>query len=216
MAFVAVKAFVVYRKYLRGQHPKRQPSPNSWYGPTAPVSLNKVTCRPPFPASRLHHSSFHQSAPGSWRHNWMLHSHVLIESLLIKGFETKLIASEALCTPRAVQRIRLETQRFEMPTRKRARIGRPSRVTPALKRALRDLLTEQPYVDTWITMVESLAMVTNQIELQPQRHLYSTCHHISAAQFLFTSPVTRSHQSSVMLGPYMVLESTRMWSNAPV
>jgi hypothetical protein len=41
--------------------------------------------------------------------------HILIESLLNKGFETKLIASEASCSVRAVQRIRRKRQLFEMP-----------------------------------------------------------------------------------------------------
>ena len=71
---------------------------------------------------------------------------VLIKTLLTEGFETKLIASNASCTPRTVQRIRLETQQPEMPTRKRDRVGRRSHITPLLQKALRDLLIEQPYM----------------------------------------------------------------------
>ena len=46
--------------------------------------------------------------------------HVLINALLKEGFETKLIATKALCRVRAVQRIRLKRQQqSDMPTPKR-------------------------------------------------------------------------------------------------
>jgi len=53
--------------------------------------------------------------------------HILIETLLNKGFETKLIASEASCSVRAVQRIRLK--QFEMPIPRINRVGRHSCIT---------------------------------------------------------------------------------------
>jgi hypothetical protein len=46
--------------------------------------------------------------------------HILIKTLLKEGFETKLIASEASCSVRAVQRIR---QQSEMPTPRTNRVG---------------------------------------------------------------------------------------------
>jgi hypothetical protein len=42
--------------------------------------------------------------------------HILTKALLKEVFETELIASEASCSVRAVQRIRLKRQQFEMPT----------------------------------------------------------------------------------------------------
>ena len=42
--------------------------------------------------------------------------YILIKTLLKEGFKTKLIALEALCSVRAVQRIHLKRQQFEMPT----------------------------------------------------------------------------------------------------
>jgi len=44
--------------------------------------------------------------------------HILIKTLLKEEFETKLIASKASCSVRAVQRIRLKRQQLEMPTPK--------------------------------------------------------------------------------------------------
>jgi hypothetical protein len=55
--------------------------------------------------------------------------HILIETLLKEGFETKLIASEASCSVRAVQRIRRKRQLFEMPTPRTNRVGRRSCIT---------------------------------------------------------------------------------------
>jgi hypothetical protein len=43
--------------------------------------------------------------------------HILIKALLKEGFETKLIASEASCSVRAVQRIRLKS-RYAHPKNK--------------------------------------------------------------------------------------------------
>jgi hypothetical protein len=42
--------------------------------------------------------------------------HILIKTLLKEGFETKLIASEASCSVRAVQRIHRKRRQFEMST----------------------------------------------------------------------------------------------------
>ena len=50
--------------------------------------------------------------------------HLLIKTLLMRGFETKLIASAVSCSVRAVQRIRLKRQQFEMPTPSTNRVGR--------------------------------------------------------------------------------------------
>jgi hypothetical protein len=41
-------------------------------------------------------------------------THILIETLLKQGLENKLIASEASCSVRTVQRIRLKGQQFEI------------------------------------------------------------------------------------------------------
>lgn len=57
--------------------------------------------------------------------------HILIKTLLTEGFKTQLIA------PRAVQRIRLERQRSEMATQRRARVGRRNRITLPMQKALR-------------------------------------------------------------------------------
>jgi hypothetical protein len=70
--------------------------------------------------------------------------HILIKTLLKKGFDTKLIASVASCSVRAVQRIRLK--QFEMPTQGTNRVSRRSCITPPMRNALCDLLIEQPYL----------------------------------------------------------------------
>jgi transposase len=71
--------------------------------------------------------------------------HILINTLLKEGFETKLIASETSCSAHAVQRIRLKRQQSEMPT-SRTKRGRRSCVTSPMKKAFFDTLTEQPYL----------------------------------------------------------------------
>jgi transposase len=70
--------------------------------------------------------------------------HILIKTLLKEEFKPKLIASVALCSIRAVQRIRLK--QFEMPIQRANRAGRRSCITPAMENALCDLLLEQPYL----------------------------------------------------------------------
>ncbi|OBT95741.2 hypothetical protein VE01_06435 [Pseudogymnoascus verrucosus] len=70
--------------------------------------------------------------------------HSLIKILLKEGFKTKLTASVALCSVRAVQRIRLK--QFEMPIQRAKRAGRRSCITPAMDKALCDLILEQPYL----------------------------------------------------------------------
>src|SRR5271167_4371829 len=72
--------------------------------------------------------------------------HILIKTLLKEGFETELIASEASCSVRAVQRIRLKRQQFEMPNPRTNRVGRRSCITPPMRKALYDILIEQPYL----------------------------------------------------------------------
>lgn len=60
--------------------------------------------------------------------------HILIKALLKEGFQTKLIAPVALCSVRAVQRIRLK--QFGMPTPRTNRVSRRSCITPAMEKAL--------------------------------------------------------------------------------
>ena len=69
--------------------------------------------------------------------------HLLIKELLIRGFETKLIASVASCGVRAVQRIRLE---FEKPTPRTNRVGHRGRITLPMRKVLCYKLIEQPYL----------------------------------------------------------------------
>lgn len=71
---------------------------------------------------------------------------LLIETLLKQGFETKLIASKARCSKRAVQRIRQKRQQPEIPTPRTNHVGRRSCITSPMKKALFDTLTEQPYL----------------------------------------------------------------------
>jgi hypothetical protein len=69
--------------------------------------------------------------------------HILIKTLLKEGFETKLIATEASCSVRAVQRIRLKRQQSEMPTTPRTnRAGRRNCITLPMQKALCDKLIE--------------------------------------------------------------------------
>jgi len=72
--------------------------------------------------------------------------HLLIEALLKEGFETKLIASKARCSKRAVQRIRLKRQQSEMPTPRTNHVGRRSCIIPPMQKALCNKLIEQPYL----------------------------------------------------------------------
>jgi hypothetical protein len=73
--------------------------------------------------------------------------HILIKSLLKERFENKLIASEASCSVRAVQRIRLKRQQSEMRTTLRTnRVGRRSYITPPMQKALCNIPIEQPYL----------------------------------------------------------------------
>lgn len=66
---------------------------------------------------------------------------LLIKTLLKKGFDTKLIASKALCSVRTVQRIRRE--RDKLPTRRTARRGRRSCIAAPMQEALRNKLAER-------------------------------------------------------------------------
>jgi hypothetical protein len=72
--------------------------------------------------------------------------HILIKSLLKQKFETKLIASEASCSMRAVQRIRLKRQQSEIPTPRTNRVGCRSCITLPIQKALCDILIKQPYL----------------------------------------------------------------------
>ena len=66
---------------------------------------------------------------------------LLVKTLLQKGFDTKLIASKALCSVRTVQRIRQE--RHEMTTRRTASRGRRSCITAPMQEAIRNTLAER-------------------------------------------------------------------------
>jgi transposase len=68
----------------------------------------------------------------------------LVKSMLKKQFDSKLIASEACCSMRAVQRIRLEEEQLTMhnKSKKKARRGRRSCITPSMQKALLDKLTD--------------------------------------------------------------------------
>jgi hypothetical protein len=73
--------------------------------------------------------------------------HILINTLLKEGFDTQLIATEALCSVRAVQRIRLKRQLSEMPNPRRTKtVGRRSRITSPMQEALCDVLIKEPYL----------------------------------------------------------------------
>ena len=72
--------------------------------------------------------------------------HILIKALLKEGFETELIASEASCSVRAIQRICLKRQQLEMPTPRTNRVGRRSCITSPMQKALHDILIERPYL----------------------------------------------------------------------
>ena len=72
--------------------------------------------------------------------------HILVEILLSGGFETKLVASEASCSVRTVQRIRRNRQQLEMSTSRPNRVGRRSCITALMGKALYDILIEQPYL----------------------------------------------------------------------
>jgi hypothetical protein len=72
--------------------------------------------------------------------------HILIKTLLKEEFEAKLIASEASCSVRAVQRIRLKRQQFEMPNLRTNRVSRHSCITSPMQKAFCDILIERPYL----------------------------------------------------------------------
>jgi hypothetical protein len=72
--------------------------------------------------------------------------YILIKALLKEGFETKLIASEALCSVSAVQRIRPKRQQFEMPTPRTNRVGRRSCIMLLMIKFLCDILIKRPYL----------------------------------------------------------------------
>ena len=72
--------------------------------------------------------------------------HILIETLLKEGVDTKLIASEASCSVRAVQRIRLKRHLSEMSTPRINCVGRRSCITSPMQGALCDKLIEQSYL----------------------------------------------------------------------
>jgi transposase len=93
------------------------------YFPPARVSVSSTIMAPPLDAA----------------------THILIETLLTQGFENKLIASNAKCSKRAVQKIRRKRRQPEMLT-PRTKRGRRSCITPPMKKTFFDTLTEQPYL----------------------------------------------------------------------
>ena len=72
--------------------------------------------------------------------------HLLIKTLLMRGFENKLIASAASRSIRTVQKIRLKTLQFDMPTPRTNHVGRRGCIPTAIQKALCDKLIEQPYL----------------------------------------------------------------------
>ena len=72
--------------------------------------------------------------------------HLLIKTVLIRGFENKLIASAASCSVRTVQKIRLKTLQFDIPTPRANHVGRRGCITTAMRKALCDKLIELPYL----------------------------------------------------------------------
>lgn len=75
--------------------------------------------------------------------------HILINTLLENGVETKIIALEASCTVRTVQRVqkaRQKRQQPEMRAQRADRVGRRSCITLPMQEALCDFLTERPYL----------------------------------------------------------------------
>jgi transposase len=73
-------------------------------------------------------------------------THVLIESLLDKEFENKLIASGASCSVRTAQRERRKRQQLEMLPPRTNRVGRYSCITSSMQAALLNMLIKQPYL----------------------------------------------------------------------
>jgi transposase len=67
-----------------------------------------------------------------------------IKSMLKLGYTNRIIASDASCSIRAVQRIRLKREASDTLTTIRARVGRRSSITPTMRKALRYILTERP------------------------------------------------------------------------
>ena len=68
----------------------------------------------------------------------------LVKTLLINRFPSRVIAKNARCSVRAVQRIRLEHDTAMMPTPKKSPRGRRSCITSAMQEALCEALTERP------------------------------------------------------------------------
>ncbi|KAI1839588.1 hypothetical protein JX266_014202, partial [Neoarthrinium moseri] len=73
----------------------------------------------------------------SWRRD-------LIKSMIKLDFDNKVIASEASCNVRTVQRIRLEKAGPRMTSANRTTAGRRSSITAPMRKALCDILTERP------------------------------------------------------------------------
>ena len=72
--------------------------------------------------------------------------HLLIKALLMRGFENKLIASAASYSVRTIQKIRLKTVQFDMPTPRTNHVGHRGCITTTIRKALCDKLIEQPYL----------------------------------------------------------------------
>jgi transposase len=68
----------------------------------------------------------------------------LVESMLKLGCNNKKIALNASCSIRAVQRIRQEGEASYFPNAPRNPVGRRSRITPSMQKALCEILTECP------------------------------------------------------------------------
>jgi hypothetical protein len=70
---------------------------------------------------------------------------ILIKTLLTQGFKTA-NSLKASYTVRTIQRIRLERQQSEIPTRRTARVGRRGYIISPIQKALYNILIERPYL----------------------------------------------------------------------
>lgn len=71
-------------------------------------------------------------------------THTLINTMMQHGFTNKDIATAAQCSSRAIQRIRLSQTSPNMPGQSTTRVGRPSRISPAMQKALQNRLDVRP------------------------------------------------------------------------
>lgn len=129
------------------------PLPRMYTGGTGPLPLQKQNWLATVSNNFLRHSSppllsCHPILSAKMPPQLNAAQHILINALLKEGFNTKLIATEASCSVRAVQRIRLKRQQqSEMPIPQRTNtVSRRTRITLPIQEALCDILIKQPYL----------------------------------------------------------------------